>query len=779
MALVLTSNIIITRDLDLMSEIFSKEVISIDDKKSEAFLISNSFNKYLVSFEYENNMSNSENKQLTLSFADTDGGFEEFYINDNKIFDSTLASLISNKEFSSINVSSNDVFKTDYIYVSFGNGNQRKNWSAPQLFILNHSTINIVNGMRMFSFSYLPQNTTVLSTRPIYYNTNKINPQELYLHSKDTDAGLNYSIRTKSSEYFTNILREYLKGYVSKLSASVNVVVLLPDIDALLESYVAANKGVYSSKLDCFQKLFFFDISHPQKSTSLYEQISFLDGNVAGRHDQQVESDVASNEDKKTFIVKFNNEKFSKNDVQNQALPFNVYNPINSINLALGKLMGSDFPGGFKVVFENNLEYLRMFKSVGLTKDMSQAIFVGFLVQIKEYVYRIGCPILDKSVDPASDKTFNPTINLARVGGSAGAGRSSEDPIYRILNSPTYLQNLNSVISIRKNSSAFSEQIILDELGYDFQKAKSNRGADPVISNILKSVKQMQNSDWPIFMHNFKNSNVISINVSQNSFLYINALNLAITEDNINKFVLKCADKYKESEVFKRTNLEIEDMASKVKNIIIKSKNNDMQGVLSELSRDTKATEEYLKYIGFNNQDFQDTEKVTKLIIDFSLMGNSPPEINKYTNLTKLLNEKFQLNHAEEIKVLSFIINRLYSDNNSIIKLKSYYGGNSEQYRRGKIFNELHISSNKDIIIKTLPYFNLSDQVQTLNKKAMLLSKKIIAVISPRSKDLEFSQNSFDFFSGVYTITGFRHVINQNECYSEFRLNKFASDSLF
>jgi hypothetical protein len=75
-----------------------------------------------------------------------------------------------------------------------------------------------------------------------------------------------------------------------------------------------------------------------------------------------------------------------------------------------------------------------------------------------------------------------------------------------------------------------------------------------------------------------------------------------------------------------------------------------------------------------------------------------------------------------------------------------------------------------EMTIKTLPFFNLSE-LRTINKPALFFSKRISPLNTP--------VDQFDFFSGEYRITGFRHVITTSECFSEFMLTKYgASDDL-
>lgn len=74
------------------------------------------------------------------------------------------------------------------------------------------------------------------------------------------------------------------------------------------------------------------------------------------------------------------------------------------------------------------------------------------------------------------------------------------------------------------------------------------------------------------------------------------------------------------------------------------------------------------------------------------------------------------------------------------------------------------------VSIKTLPFFYLSNPRLISFKPCFLFSKKLNLIGDPK-------QNELDYFSGIYNITSFKHVINTKEAYSEFILIKRAFNS--
>lgn len=85
------------------------------------------------------------------------------------------------------------------------------------------------------------------------------------------------------------------------------------------------------------------------------------------------------------------------------------------------------------------------------------------------------------------------------------------------------------------------------------------------------------------------------------------------------------------------------------------------------------------------------------------------------------------------------------------------------------LFDALNKFSWK-VSIKTLPFFYLSNQRLMAFKPCFLFSKKLNVVGDSK-------QNELDFFSGMYNIISFKHVINTKEAYSEFILIKRAQNA--
>ena len=102
----LVPNVIITKDYNVIKGLFSgdkfinsKKIKSTDD----LFFLSTGNNKYLTSFEYDLNFNTKNTKFFTLTFTDTDGNFEQSFLN-NSFLENYLHKLIKYTYFSNTDI---------------------------------------------------------------------------------------------------------------------------------------------------------------------------------------------------------------------------------------------------------------------------------------------------------------------------------------------------------------------------------------------------------------------------------------------------------------------------------------------------------------------------------------------------------------------------------------------------------------------------------------------------------------------------------------------------
>jgi hypothetical protein len=117
-------------------------------------------------------------------------------------------------------------------------------------------------------------------------------------------------------------------------------------------------------------------------------------------------------------------------------------------------------------------------------------------------------------------------------------------------------------------------------------------------------------------------------------------------------------------------------------------------------------------------------------------------------------------------------------DKDTLITMHDSYGLESDDFRGAALFRILYRIGSLEVKVKTLPYFNMSSIKNIANQLSLLISKKVIAQISPLNNALKNPDDFLDYFSGVYNIIGFRHVIQEDTMYSEFRLIKKTMETL-
>ena len=75
--------------------------------------------------------------------------------------------------------------------------------------------------------------------------------------------------------------------------------------------------------------------------------------------------------------------------------------------------------------------------------------------------------------------------------------------------------------------------------------------------------------------------------------------------------------------------------------------------------------------------------------------------------------------------------------------------------------HDLSKQAMSDCSIKTLPYFNLGSESRCLTKKCLIFGKEANVYVGETS-------NTFSWYSGIYTIYGFKNRISKSDVSSEF-----------
>lgn len=441
------------------------------------------------------------------------------------------------------------------------------------------------------------------------------------------------------------------------------------------------------------------------------------------------------------------------------------------------------------ISYESDAKFLKLFHKYGLISDPTiPCVIVGERQMVLDYIYKNQIPI-NKILDLKSKFSIN-----------------KEDKLFKILNDQQYAIDLKNIIMKKKNSSSFSEKIILDELAYGVK-----------LTDILNEYTESE--DIPIFLNNFKNSNILSYSL-KNTENYMTATRSGVFQNRIKTLFSQLSDD-KLQTILNRSGLIIKDGITPIE--LARTLFRDSVGLLTE--RDLQLQDQVSNEVrtAFNLQ-----LQLDKLSIELAGFGmDKAMGIYKDSEVEQNLKNKYSSlreKYDQSIKGLSGKEKRIYDllDQNKDSNLKNIIFSNSQEnitvlnallqfeilgkhksipkqdvmpladliilmnaskvdsgISQVEILPGLYLPNQNfilgkiteyamryfiEISIKTLPFFYLSNY-RVISQPALLYSKKVN--ISNYNND-----KIFDFFSGDYRIFGFKHVITTKECYSEFILSK-------
>lgn len=487
-------------------------------------------------------------------------------------------------------------------------------------------------------------------------------------------------------------------------------------------------------------------------------------------------------EDAKSYILKFQEHQSRKSSITPNT--FDWYQCLNRVFAGIGTVLGLDQVDSVPYLYEEtDIKMINLWYKNGLIPNNKQrCVVLGVKSVINNYLYRNSSQF-DKKMTTESTIEFKPKYSL-------------ENFDYTMkLYAGDYPKQLFDLISKKKNSSAFSENIILDELAVNPSKMNSQ----PFLkflgnSNILKL------SDTPIFMNNLKNSNVRSIDV-KNLESYYGFMNFNIKDDFTDDLILNAKSLYEKSNIRAIVRKDFESLIlDVVKRRIELSKSVETYTVgnttvtnplnpstylfdatTQVLSKETRQTyNKLLEKIQEKKHSTDEAEYSYKTI--FASLGREVGE-----NIDSASRDLFDSDDkiAQEVESLSIFIDALFtigkiklSGDKPTLTICDRNGLPTEKNTKAALFHYLYTTTSPTITIRTLPFFHLSNNRTIIGKTAILLSKKTFSQISPINYQLNNLENALDFFSGVYNIIGAKHVITSNDCYSEFVMQKLIGESI-
>jgi len=865
MADIYVPNIIITQDYNLIKKIMESKYLDTTQKfdESVALLLSTRQNKYVYGLEHSINFNGSDAK-ITLKILDTDSDFENKFFNESfleKTLNDQVTNYIKNKtQISEFGNYFNKILNSQIrIYIAYGIGNDFSNWSNPIVCTLVGGNIDLANnGIRNYTYEFIPEVNYFFRYQTVKPDLNNPN-DDLSLNIGGAFTRTKVDIFVKKTEYskVTKNVKSLLTKFVSKVTNTneSNVITLIPDLEkseltktiestdeidlqegvskdwwqtikddavSIADKFAIKVGTVDPFELDIpkrltqvkwdndiyvaqFYKQYFknIEVSLPEvNSGSLIVDKQFTNT----PHKQQRLSETNSREAKNapkamTLSLVSTPDPNTTNDSSEPQLP-DWYKTIQNVFLGIASLYrkGDSYISP-NISFESDTKLLKIFHKHKMIADPTvPCVIVGDRQMVLDYIYKNQVPVT-KILETKSKFSIN-----------------KEDSLYEVFNRKDYAIDLRNMIRKKKNSSSFNEQIILDELaiGSEISKEESE-----VIRSSVNLIKEFtEEEDIPVFLNNFKNSNVLSYSI-KNTENYMTATRMGVLQNRYKTLLAQLSsDKSKLSALLQsggiaststQTPIDVANalFADTVKQVTKVSPNTKIPasvfGLVKQSEEVNALSTEMAQVVapGFFNSIAnsvgarQLASKYDKARISLQKAEDnlSPEDKEIYDFVTQIKNSLQKdavifTNSQENVTIINALLQKTLAEHypgipkenllplaETIILINevSVQSGNSQvevipglylpnkNFISGKI-TEYAMKYFVEVSLKTLPFFYLSNY-RVMSQPAFFYSKKLNI---SNYNDL----NIFDYFSGDYRIIGFKHVITTRECYSEFLLNR-------
>lgn len=851
-------NILITRNYEAMKKFMKGK--SLQDIKSEELLDSFMFlseqNKYIYSLEHSHNFGQSD-LLITLKILDSDGNFESSVLTDNYI-NKTLATKMEKFFADNISASSFNAYMSSYahgnirVYISYGIGDNLDNWADPKCCTLVGASIDVAsNGVRSYEYKFQPLPNAFFSLIPEKDNSDP-NSNDIF-NIPFASMEVTEDIYVTDPDQVSINVKEVMTGFAAKAVSTpkTNTIILIPDID---KQYLEFKSIAGPGARDLYQKIFkSISFNYWPANTAEQPRLYSTDANnekeAENRKDREDYRKRINKQldKKKNSLIKQKQELLSQITYLSELVRANEGNKsfeyekyINQINELIGKFdevenkllsvekeeqqqqtkepyegklvmrsfvdennkdklvpdtrksiqqvfdgINIFFEGNLppSMSFETNLKWLKIFKHFELIENEEiPCLVIGDRGLILHYLY--GGRFLRNQTD-------------------IGYSFSKLDSLSS-LETDEYKNYVIDILGTNKTNSSFSELLAIDELSL------GNKQTKEALQEIQKiSSKQGK----PIFVSNFKNSNVLSFSL-KNTESYGSVINQTVRDGRL-KYLYSLFDDEKKKLFLKNLGLD----PSKLDTSDNSLKNSDPAQLATiiydkakkfleenKIDKNKKITSQELTITenllgGYSNENtkralfaFKRDEIFSQISKIFSLktpqedpdgMGAPTKVSEKIKGLVinetgkeelslidltirNILVNDYKVNSSSLASLSQFIvlINSLEKEDNShsIMTPGIFTPGDTTLMARAFEYSK---KLAVELSIKTLPFFHLSN-FDTISRKCTFLSKRNTIFGGKPT-------NVFDYFSGEYLITGFRHVITTSECYSEFLLNKFGS----
>lgn len=332
-----------------------------------------------------------------------------------------------------------------------------------------------------------------------------------------------------------------------------------------------------------------------------------------------------------------------------------------------------------------------------------------------------------------------------------------------VLGTEDYVEKYITAMFNHKSDSSFNENQTsnVDELNF----------RPDVFNTITNSINSLKETNVPLFKYNMDRSNVLTVDIDMGKNFFSN-LNFAVLEDRTKKFGDAVLSKEKKI-VTNLDGLDVGEITKRITDLSTQDTNDTstrgdmtLQGIDIELIIDTsEANKDLAKFKPYIVKTDQSSITYTHLaylnvLIDLKSAGSL-----KNVDPEELLGVAQFLDAREKLSK---------SQGSPGVILAPREGSGGKYAILGKVIKYMEKSALV-VKIKTLPFLHISGY-KVLGMPAILISKKQ-NLITPSNnlsyqEDMEDNKSIIEFYSGTYTLLGWRHVINLTEAYSEFSLQK-------
>lgn len=361
------------------------------------------------------------------------------------------------------------------------------------------------------------------------------------------------------------------------------------------------------------------------------------------------------------------------------------------------------------------------------------------------------------------------------------------DPLYEKLNSLEYkigIKEATNLIRPEGENSSFGETVAYDELAFD--KANSKSDKDKLLMEEYGALLKL-----PVFTNNLINSNILSLSLETGD-TYAAVTRISVQSDaskNLAGIIFGGPLRLDEKDVKKVNEImaeleaifnkpgEDQDQRIKYGYDLDALGSNPVQ--TSDKSAFTEAKRKVGAWLDAQKLSHENKKTAWRLEAFETIIGSSQNyslTLPSAVLLTKLIDAKVEglFSSVKGSRLLDFvklvtIANSAKPENTNVVS-NSIPGGPTASNIASRIFDYMFRYA-LTLNIRTLPFFYLSGW-KSLGTPTMVLSKRLGIVDSNSHTNKKNNFNDFDFFSGLYSIMGFRHIINSTECFSEFTLLK-------